>query len=158
MRTWGLVSLVSQWRFFGGPVLTLDIKGRLTVPSKWRDQINEQAGGKLVLTKDPANCLALYPPEVFAQLAEVVMKLTGEDDDWRRIYLGSTNELEIDSASRILIPPELRRWAGFKENGSVIFMGVGTHFELWDPARSEAREAQAVAKGKPEALRTLVLQ
>ena len=158
MRTWGLVSVVAQSRFFGGPVLTLDIKGRLTVPSKWRDQINEQAGGKLVLTKDPANCLALYPPAVFAQLAEVVLKLTGEDDDWRRIYLGSTNELEIDGASRILIPPELRRWAGFKENGTVIFMGVGTHFVLWDPARSEAREAQVIAKGKPEALRNLVLQ
>jgi MraZ protein len=153
------VSAVYQWRFFGGPVLTLDGKGRLTVPSKWRDQINEKAAGQLVLCKDPSGCLGLYPPSVFSQLADVLVALTGEDaDEWRRLYLGSQNELEIDSGSRILIPPELRRWAGFEEQGKVVFMGVGAHFELWDPARSEARESQVIAKGKPEALRSLVLQ
>jgi MraZ protein len=137
----------------------LDGKGRLTVPSKWRDQINEKVAGQLVLCKDPAGCLGLYPPPVFTQLADVLVTLTGEDaDEWRRLYLGSQNELEIDSASRVLIPPELRRWAGFEEQGKVVFMGVGAHFELWDPARSEARESQVIAKGKPEALRTLVLQ
>jgi MraZ protein len=137
----------------------LDVKGRLTVPSKWREQIQEKAAGQLVVCKDPSGCLGLYPPPVFAQLADVLLKLTGEDaDEWRRLYLGSHAELEIDSGSRILVPPELRRWAGFKENGSVIFMGVGVHFELWDPERSEISESQVIAKGKPEALRTLVLQ
>lgn len=153
------MSVVFRWRFSGGPVLTLDGKGRVTVPSKWRDQINEKAGGQLVLCKDPAGCLGLYPPDIFTQLADVLVTLTGEDaDEWRRLYLGSQNELEIDSGSRVLIPPELRRWAGMKENGQVVFMGVGAHFELWDPARSDARESQVIAKGKPEALRNLVWQ
>lgn len=149
---------MSQWRYFGGPVLTLDVKGRLTVPAQWRDQILEQTGGKLVLTKDPANCLALFPPGVYAQLTAVLDALPDEHAGWKRLYNGSSSQLEIDSASRILIPPELRRWAGFAENGSVIFMGIGTHFELWDPSRNEAQEAQLLAKGKPESLRTLVLQ
>lgn len=140
-------------------MLTLDVKGRLTVPSKWRDLINEKAAGQLVVCKDPAGCLGLYTPDTFTQLADVVLGLTGEDaDEWRRLYLGSHAELEIDSGSRVLIPPELRRWAGFKENGSVVFMGVGAHFELWDPGRSEVREAQVIAKGKPEPLRNLVFQ
>ncbi len=153
------MSVVSQWRFFGGPVLTLDIKGRLTVPSKWRDQINEKAAGQLVVCKDPSGSLGLYTPDVFNQLADVLVKLTGEDaDEWRRLYLGSQAELEIDSGSRVLIPPELRRWAGFKEAGSVVFMGVGAHFELWDPGRVEVRESQVISKGKPEPLRTLVFQ
>jgi len=154
------VSVESQWRFFGGPVLTLDGKGRVTVPSKWRDQVNERLGGQLVLCKDPAGCLGLYPPPVFNQLADVLMALTGEDaDEWRRLYLGSQVELTIDNSSRILVPPELRRWAGFKEEGgSVVFMGVGAYFELWDPDKSEVREAQVIAKGKPAALRDLVLQ
>ena len=139
-------------------MLTLDNKGRLTVPSKWRDQINEKLAGQLVLCKDPAGCLGLYPPPVFTQLADVLVALIGEDaDEWRRLYLGSQAELEIDSGSRILVPPELRSWAGFAEQGKVVFMGVGAHFELWDPARSEARESQVIAKGKPEALRNLVL-
>jgi len=153
-----VVSVVSQWRYFGGPVLTLDNKGRLTVPAQWRDQISQQTGGKLVLTKDPANCLALFPPSVFAQLDAVLAKLPSEYDGWKRLYNGSLTQLEMDSASRILIPPELRRWAGFKDSGSVIFMGIGTHFELWDPDRNEAQEAQLLAKGKPEALSNLVLQ
>jgi len=139
-------------------VLTLDAKGRLTVPAQWRDQLIEHTGGKLILTKDPANCLALFPPSVYAQLAAVLDALPEEHAGWKRLYNGSLNHLEIDSASRILIPPELRRWAGLVENGSVIFMGIGTHFELWDPGRSEAQEAQLLAKGKPDALRTLVWQ
>ena len=139
-------------------MLTLDAKGRLTVPALWRDQLIQQSGGKLVLTKDPANCLALFPPSVYAQLAAVLDSLPDEYAGWRRLYNGSLNHVEIDSASRILVPPELRRWAGFTENGSVIFMGIGTHFELWNPARNETHEAQLLAKGKPDALRTLVLQ
>ncbi|MBL8342500.1 MAG: division/cell wall cluster transcriptional repressor MraZ [Rubrivivax sp.] len=141
-------------------MLALDGKGRVTVPAKWRDQINEKLAGELVLCKDPAGCLGLYPPPVFNQLADVLMGLTGDDaDEWRRLYLGSQNELTIDNSSRILLPPELRRWAGFREEGgSVVFMGVGAYFELWDPNRSEAREAQVIAKGKPEALRNLVLR
>lgn len=139
-------------------MLTLDAKGRLTVPAQWRDQLIEHTGGKLILTKDPANCLALFPPSVYAQLAAVLDALSEEHAGWKRLYNGSLNHLEIDSASRILIPPELRRWAGFTENGPVVFMGIGTHFELWDPGRNETQEAQTVAKGKPDALRNMVWQ
>ena len=152
------MSVVSQWRYNGGPVLTLDAKGRLTVPAMWRDQIFEQTGGKLILTKDPSNCLALFPPSVYAQLAAVLEALPEKDAGWKRLYTGSFSPVEIDSASRILIPPELRRWAGLAENGSVIFMGIGTHFELWDPRRSEAQESQLLSGDKPEALSTMVLK
>lgn len=138
-------------------MLTLDAKGRLTVPAKWREELVQKAAGQLVVCKDPAGCLGLYPPAVFEQLAEALMKLDDEHaDEWRRLYLGSHAELEIDSGSRILIPPELRRWAGFKESGSVIFMGVGMHFELWDPERSVMLESQVIAKGKPASLRQAV--
>ena len=63
---------------------------------------------------------------------------------------------EIDSAARVLVPPELRSWAGLEKD--VKFMGVGAHFELWDMARYEAREAEVIARGRPEALRTLVIR
>jgi MraZ protein len=145
-------------RFRGGPVLTLDAKGRLTVPARWRDQLMEAAKGQLVLTRDPAGCLGLYPPAAFAQLEEVVMKLPKDHERWRRIYLGQVSEVEIDSASRILVPPELRQAAGLEINKPVLFMGVGAYFELWETARYEAHAAQAIAEGQPEALRTLVIQ
>jgi MraZ protein len=136
-------------------VLTLDQKGRLTVPARWREQLMETVAGRLVITKNADGCLVLYPPPVWAQIEATLAELTSDDDPWRRLLSGNSEEVEIDSAARVLIPPDLRRWAGLEKD--VKFMGVGTHFELWDLARYEVHEAQAIARGKPEALRKLKL-
>jgi len=64
--------------------------------------------------------------------------------------------VDIDSASRVLSPPELREWAGCDRE--VKFMGVGPHFELWDQAGYEARETAAIAAGRPEPLRNMVIR
>lgn len=141
--------------FRGGPVLTLDQKGRITVPSRWREQLLATVGARLVVTKNADGCLSLFPPPVWEQVERVVLDLPAEDDAWRRLITGNAEEVEIDNASRVLLPPELRRWAGLEKD--VKFMGVGTHFELWDLARYEVHEAQAIARGKPEALRHLKL-
>lgn len=136
-------------------MLTLDQKGRITVPARWREQLMASVGGRLVITKNADGGLALYPPPVWEQIERVVLELTADDDPWRRILAGNSEEVEIDSASRVLIPPDLRRWAGLERE--VKFMGLGTYFELWDLARYEVHEAQAIAKGRPEALRNLRL-
>ncbi|MFO1293891.1 MAG: division/cell wall cluster transcriptional repressor MraZ [Rubrivivax sp.] len=136
-------------------MLTLDQKGRITVPARWREQLMAAVGGKLIITKNADGGLALYPPPVWEQLERVVLELTADDDPWRRILAGNSEEVEIDSASRVLIPPDLRRWAGLERE--VKFMGLGTYFELWDLGRYEIHEAQAIAKGRPEALRNLKL-
>ncbi|MDE2612425.1 MAG: division/cell wall cluster transcriptional repressor MraZ [Burkholderiales bacterium] len=136
-------------------MLTLDQKGRITVPARWREQLMATVGGRLVITKNADGGLALYPPPVWEQLERVVLELTADDDPWRRILSGNSEEVEIDSAARVLIPPDLRRWAGLERE--VKFMGLGTYFELWDLGRYEVHEAQAIAKGRPEALRNLRL-
>ncbi|GMV46027.1 MAG: hypothetical protein AMXMBFR66_14250 [Pseudomonadota bacterium] len=146
---------MSQAPYRGGPVLTLDQKGRITVPARWREQLMASVGGKLIITKNADGGLALYPPPVWEQLERIVLELTADDDPWRRILAGNSEEVEIDSASRVLIPPDLRRWAGLERE--VKFMGLGTYFELWDLGRYEVHEAQAIAKGRPEALRNLKL-
>jgi MraZ protein len=146
---------VSQAPYRGGPVLTLDQKGRITVPARWREQLMASVGGRLIVTKNADGGLSLYPPPVWEQLERVVLELTADDDPWRRILAGNSEEVEIDSASRVLIPPDLRRWAGLERE--VKFMGLGTYFELWDLGRYEVHEAQAIARGKPEALRNLRL-
>lgn len=139
-------------------MLTLDGKGRLVVPAKWRELLQEHAQGRLVITRDQADCLGLYPPGAWAQLEAVVSKLPDEYQHWRRLYLGNAVDVEIDSASRILVPPELRRHAELKEGEEVKFMGVGAYFELWNPARYDAAEAQVRTQGRPEALRSLVIE
>jgi MraZ protein len=142
--------------FRGGPVLTLDGKGRLTVPSRWRDLLMTTVNGQMVVAKNPDGCLSLFPLPVWEKVESPVLDLGWEHDAWRRILIGSATEVEIDSASRILIPPELRVWAGLEKD--VKFMGVGPHFELWDLARYEAREAVAIAQGRPEPLRSMVVR
>lgn len=142
--------------FRGGPVLTLDAKGRLTVPVRWRDMLVATVQGQMVVAKNPDGCLSLYPLPVWEQFEASLLSLTTEDEAWRRFFVGSATEVEIDSAARVLIPPELRSWAGLERE--VKFMGVGPNFELWDMARYEAREAEVLARGRPEALRTLVIR
>ncbi len=142
--------------FRGGPVLTLDGKGRITVPVRWRDMLVATVQGQLVVAKNPDGCLSLYPLPVWEQFEASLLSLTTEDEAWRRFFVGSATEVEIDSASRVLIPPELLSWAGLERE--VKFMGVGPNFELWDMARYEAREAEVIARGRPEALRTLVIR
>ncbi|MDP2008029.1 MAG: division/cell wall cluster transcriptional repressor MraZ [Rubrivivax sp.] len=142
--------------FRGGPVLTLDGKGRITVPARWRDVLMATVQGQMVVAKNPDGCLSLYPLPVWEAFENNVLALTTEDEAWRRFFIGSATELELDGAARVLIPPELRAWAGLDRD--VKFMGVGSHFELWDSARHEAREAEALAKGRPEALRNLVIR
>ena len=137
-------------------MLTLDGKGRLTVPARWRDVLVATVQGQMVVAKNPDGCLALYPLPVWEQFENSVLALTTEDEAWRRFFIGSATEVEIDTASRVLIPPELRLWAGLEEK--VKFMGVGSHFELWDMARHEAHEAEAIAKGRPAPLRNLVIR
>ncbi len=142
--------------FRGGPVLTLDGKGRLGVPTRWREVLMATVQGQMVVAKNPDGCLSLYPLPVWENFENSVLSLATENDAWRRFFIGSATEVELDGAARVLIPPELREWAGLVEK--VKFMGVGSHFELWDSARHEASEADALAQGRPEALRSLVIR
>ncbi len=142
--------------FRGGPVVTLDGKGRITVPARWRDELIATVGGQMVVAKNPDRCLSLYPLPVWVQFEASLLALASEHDAWRRVFMGSATDVEIDSGSRVLIPPELRVWAGLEKD--VKFMGVGSHFELWDQARYAASENTAIDLGRPDVLRNLVFK
>jgi len=141
--------------FLGGPVMKMDERGRLAVPSKHLPALTELCAGKLTVCKHADGCLWLFPQPVWERyLAELDGELDGDNDAWRRYYLGSANALEIDSGGRLLVPPELREWAQLDRD--VIFMGVGRTFELWDKAMHDAREVSVRAAGRPAAVRKLV--
>ena len=137
-------------------MLTLDGKGRITVPARWRDMLMANSNGQLIVAKNPDGCLSLFPLSTWETFETTVLSLPTQNDAWRRFFIGSATDVEIDSASRVLIPPELRVWAGLEDK--VKFMGVGSHFELWDQARHEAHEAAEMAKGRPEPLLNLVIR
>ena len=70
---------------------------------------------------------------------------------WKRIFLGNAMEVELDSAARVLVAPELRAYAGLTKDA--VFMGVGAHFELWDAERYAAHEAAIMASEMPDELK-----
>lgn len=130
---------MSAFAFKGGPVLTLDGKGRITVPARWRDVLVSAVQGQMMVSKSHVRCLSLFPRLVWDQFETRLNALPASADGLRRLYIGSATEAAIDGASRLLLPPELRAWAGLERE--VVFMGLGNRFELWDKARYEAHEA-----------------
>jgi MraZ protein len=127
--------------------MTLDAKGRLTVPVHFKDSLMAAENGQLVVCKGFERCLRLIPaslwPQVEAMLAEVDEDLRGAAI--KRQIIGSAVDVAIDAAARITIPPELREFAGLQRD--VVFMGLGNHFELWDKTRRAADEERLLTGG-----------
>ncbi|MDP3621729.1 MAG: division/cell wall cluster transcriptional repressor MraZ [Polynucleobacter sp.] len=137
--------------FQGASALNLDAKGRMSVPAKHRDALLVQGEGRVTLTKHPDGCLLLFPRPEWEAFRARVAQLPMDAHWWRRIFLGNAAELELDSASRILVSPELRAAAGIERE--VILLGMGSHLELWDAATYAAKEQAAIAQGMPDALK-----
>ena len=112
--------------------ISLDTKGRLSVPVKVRAQFEAESEGVLILTTDLENQLLLYTPPEWQQVEEKLVKLPSFDPQIRRLkrlYMGNAAECELDSTGRILIPPPLRQRAGLDKK--VVMSGMGNKFELW---------------------------
>jgi len=138
--------------FQGGSALSLDAKGRMTVPSRHRDALVLQCEGQLTLTRSPDGCLLLFPRPVWAQHREKIAALPMSARAWTRIFLGSASDVDMDGTGRILIPPELRQVASLSKE--VMLLGMGRHFELWDATMLQQAEQQTIAAGMPESIAT----
>jgi len=137
--------------FQGASALNLDAKGRMSVPAKHRDALLVQGEGRITLTKHPDGCLLLFPRPEWEAFRARVAQLPMDAHWWRRIFLGNAADVDLDSAGRILVSPELRLAAGIEKE--VMLLGMGTHLELWDAATYAAKEQAAIAQGMPEALK-----
>jgi MraZ protein len=146
---------VSGSVFQGTSALALDGKGRVTVPVRHRDLLVALADGKLTLTKHPDGCLLVFPRPAWEAFREKLMALPVSAEGWRRIYLGSAVDVEIDASARVLVPPELRTAAGLTKD--VLLMGMGSRLELWDAERYAAHEQKVMAAGLPDALQDMVI-
>ncbi len=119
--------------FQGANQVNLDAKGRMAVPMRARDPLTQGGTVKLVLTAHPDGCLLLYPAPAWEPIRAQVMafpSLNRQASLWKRLLVGFAQEMELDAAGRLLIPPELRDFA--KITHPVMFVGQGTHFEIWD--------------------------
>lgn len=143
--------IVSNFVFQGASALALDAKGRLSVPARHRDVLSAMAQGQLTITKHPEGCLMVFPRPAWETFRDKIAALPMSAAGWKRIFLGNAMDVEIDSASRVLISPELRAAAGLTKD--VMLLGMGSHFELWDAARYAAHEAEVMQQGMPEVLK-----
>jgi MraZ protein len=105
--------------FQGAAALSLDAKGRLTVPSRHRDALLDKSSPpRLVLTAHPDGCLLLYPAGAWEPIRARVMGFPALDarfSVWKRLLVGFAEEVEIDAAWRVLISPELRQFASLEK-------------------------------------------
>ncbi|MDB5798001.1 MAG: mraZ [Paucimonas sp.] len=122
----------------------------MTIPAKHRDALMIQSEGRATLTKHPHGCLLFFPRPVWEKHREQIAAWPLQAKAWQRIFLGNASDVDLDSAGRILVSPELRQAVGITRD--VMLLGMGSHFEIWDAAKLEQSEAQAVAEGMPEIL------
>jgi MraZ protein len=119
--------------FRGASVLTLDAKGRMAMPAKYRDQLMASCNGRLIITVDRDRCLLLYPLPAWEEIEFQLTQLPGLDQHVRhllRSLMGSSEELELDAQGRIRPPPALREFANLEKR--VALVGLGRKFELWN--------------------------
>ena len=131
--------------FQGSSALTLDAKGRVSIPTRHRDALISQAEGHLTLTRHPDGCLLLYPRPTWEAKREQIASFPMNARGLQRLLLGSAQDVDMDGAGRILVAPELRNAAGLARE--VMMLGMGSHFELWDSAEWARREAEDLAQG-----------
>jgi len=136
--------------FQGSNALTMDAKGRISIPTRHRDALLSRVEGRLTLTRHPDGCLLVYPRNEWEKKREQIAAFPMQARSLQRLLLGYAQDVQMDSAGRILIAPELRQAAGLERE--VLLMGMASHFELWDNARWERQEADDLANGLPAAM------
>lgn len=133
--------------FFGETAINLDAKGRLAIPVRYRDDLEEECGNRMVLTYNAyeQGSLWLQPKQTWEHMRDKVMKLSsfnaGNRSVQRRL-VGSAMAVEPDGNGRVLLPPSMRQGAGLEKR--VILLGMGDRFEIWDEDTLIAKRAEEV--------------
>ena len=118
--------------FMGEYNHSIDAKGRLIIPSKFRDML----GDEFVVTKGLEGCLFVfekYDFESFMDKLNEKSDLEAKVRKIKRFFISGAQEMEPDKQGRMLVPPTLREYAGLEKE--VVFAGLGGHIEIWDKSK-----------------------
>lgn len=151
--------------FRGITAINIDAKGRLAIPTKYREGLMLSDDGKLVMTIDTeSTCLLLYPMNEWVAIEEKLQALPSFNTQARRIQrllIGHATELEMDGSGRILVPQILRDYAAMEKK--TMLVGQGKKFEIWDEAQWFANREDWLAEeakasdALPDEMKTLSL-
>lgn len=119
--------------FRGVSEISLDAKGRMAMPARYRDLLTEKYAGRLVATVDfTGRCLLLYPIDGWEVIQQKIESLSSFDEASRRaqrMLIGYAHDLEMDGSGRILLPQILRTRAQLDKQLALV--GQGAKFEIW---------------------------
>jgi MraZ protein len=125
-------------RFMGTFRPRLDEKGRLFLPAKFREDLQDG----VVVTQGQENCLVVWPPDVFDQEADKAAERSMTDKaarGYQRMFFSGGDEVVPDKQGRVSIPAALREYAGLEKD--VVVIGVRNRLEIWNPTAWEAYQA-----------------
>ena len=129
--------------FRGATKVTLDAKGRMAIPTRYRERLAARCDGQIIVTVDKDHCLLVYPLPDWEELERKLVRLPSMNKAARRlvrIMVGYATEVEADASGRILVSKELREFAGLDKHA--VLIGQGNKFELWDEQTwNDKREA-----------------
>ena len=117
--------------FRGSSIHTLDSKGRMIIPSRFRDVIKVGGGDALMITRMDKSLFA-YTLNEWGKVEERILNLADMSENMRRIrryFVGGAFECGCDKQGRVLIPPTLREYAGLEKE--IVLVGLLDHFEIW---------------------------
>ena len=122
---------------------SVDDKGRMSIPARFREQIKTEHETPLVLTLGFDQCLFLYPMDAWKKIEEKLSSLdtlNAEVRQFQRTIMKASDEVEIDQQGRIMISPVLRKEAGIAKGVAIV--GMLNRIEIWDKQRYENYHAQ----------------
>jgi MraZ protein len=134
--------------FRGVNAVNIDAKGRIVMPTRYRDDLLGQNGNHIVMTIDTEErCLLIYPLRAWEIIENQLAQLPSFNPQARRIQrllIGHATETELDNQGRVLIAPLLRDYAGLSKKA--VLIGQGKKFELWDETHWQQRRGQWLAE------------
>ncbi len=139
--------------FRGSSFHTIDAKGRLIIPARFRDVIRADGGERVMLSRMDG-CVVVYVLEEWRRIETRILQLAQKNDNmrrFRRVFIGGAFDCTCDKQERILIPPLLREYAGLQKD--VVLVGVLDHFEIWSREKWEQENQNLEKDLKQEEVR-----
>ncbi|GAB6904837.1 Protein MraZ [Desulfosarcina cetonica] len=139
--------------FRGSSSHTIDAKGRIIIPARFRDVINASGDERIMITRMD-NCLFAYTFNEWNKVEQRILQLPQKSERMRRFqrfFIGSAQDCRCDGQGRVLIPPMLKGYAGLEKE--VVLVGVMSRFEIWSKEKLDREEEQLATDMGDEQIR-----
>ena len=132
---------------YGSSTLTLDTKGRIVIPARYRELLRKTCEGEMAITKDPQYpALIIYPGKLWKEISQKFEALGGLNQkvrsvQWKVLGNASVTDFEVSERMTLLIPQILRDFAGLNLKQQIALVGMGSKFELWNLENWEKKQS-----------------